>query len=138
MDMTIGEFEEVGEVIKSFTSDQATVVVGTVIDPEMSDELRVTIVVTGLNAVQGGDRFQAKTQANLAQAGRPSVMRRHVSSHNPQGPAVSHQAPASQSAYQTNHQPINHHAVPERVSAELGGVGSDYLDIPTFLRRQSD
>ena len=49
MDMSIGEFEEVGEVIKTFTSDQATVVVGTVIDPEMSDELRVTIVVTGLN-----------------------------------------------------------------------------------------
>ena len=48
MDMSIGEFEEVGEIIKSFASDQATVVVGTVIDPEMSDELRVTIVVTGL------------------------------------------------------------------------------------------
>jgi len=139
MDMTIGEFEQVGEVIKSFTSDQATVVVGTVIDPEMSDELRVTIVVTGLNAVQGGDRFQAKTQANPTQAGRPSVMRRHVSSHNPQGPVTSsHQAPAGQSVYQANNQPVTHHAAPERVPAELGGVGSDYLDIPTFLRRQSD
>ncbi len=49
MDMSIGEFEEVGEVIKGFTSDQATVVVGTVIDPEMREELRVTIVVTGLS-----------------------------------------------------------------------------------------
>ncbi len=140
MDMTIGEFEQVGEVIKSFTSDQATVVVGTVIDPEMSDELRVTIVVTGLNAVQG-DRFQTKNQPNLAQTttGRPSVMRRHVSSHNPQVPSAPYQAPAvGQSTYQANHQPVNHHAVPERVSAELGGVGSDYLDIPTFLRRQSD
>lgn len=133
MDMTIGEFEEVGEVIKSFTSDQATVVVGTVIDPEMSDELRVTIVVTGLSAVQGGDRFQTKAQPSLAQtSGRPSVMRRHVSSHNPQVASSAYQAPA-------------HHAVPERVTADVGnsaggvgGVGSDYLDIPTFLRRQSD
>jgi cell division protein FtsZ len=48
MDMSIGEFEAVGEVVKSFTSENATVVVGTVIDPEMSDELRVTVVATGL------------------------------------------------------------------------------------------
>ena len=48
MDMSIGEFEEVGGAIKEFISDDATVVVGTVIDPEMSDTLRVTIIVTGL------------------------------------------------------------------------------------------
>jgi cell division protein FtsZ len=47
-DMSIGEFEEVGEVIRSFTSEEATVVVGTVIDPDLTDELRVTVVVTGL------------------------------------------------------------------------------------------
>ncbi len=48
LNMSIGEFEAVGEVIKSFSSTEATVVVGTVIDPEMTDEMRVTIVVTGL------------------------------------------------------------------------------------------
>ncbi len=47
-DISIGEFEDVGDVIKSFTSEEATVVVGTVIDPTMSDDLRVTVVVTGL------------------------------------------------------------------------------------------
>jgi len=47
-DMSIGEFEAVGEVVKSFTSEDATVVVGTVIDQDMNDELRVTVVVTGL------------------------------------------------------------------------------------------
>lgn len=55
-DMSIGEFEEVGEVVKSFTSEDATVVVGTVIDPSMTDELRVTVVVTGLG--------RSKEQAN--------------------------------------------------------------------------
>ena len=49
MDMSIGEFEEVGRIVKEFASDDATVVVGTVIDPEMQDELRVTVVATGLN-----------------------------------------------------------------------------------------
>jgi cell division protein FtsZ len=54
LDMSIGEFEEVGEVIKSFISPDATVVVGTVIDPEMNDKLRVTVVVTGLGIGEGG------------------------------------------------------------------------------------
>jgi cell division GTPase FtsZ len=49
MDLSIGEFQEVGSIVKQFASDDATVVVGTVIDPEMSDELRVTVVATGLN-----------------------------------------------------------------------------------------
>ena len=48
LDMGIHEFEEVGSAIREFASDEATVVVGTVIDPEMTDEIRVTIVATGL------------------------------------------------------------------------------------------
>jgi len=48
IDMSIGEFEIVGAAVKALTSDDATVVVGTVIDPEMEGELRVTVVVTGL------------------------------------------------------------------------------------------
>src|SRR6188474_1162109 len=51
MDMSIGEFQEVGTIVKEFASEDATVVVGTVIDPEMQDELRVTVVATGLNRV---------------------------------------------------------------------------------------
>ena len=58
-DMSIGEFEEVGEVVKSFTSEDATVVVGTVIDPNMTDELRVTVVVTGL-----GDKAAQVSRGN--------------------------------------------------------------------------
>ena len=61
MDMSIGEFEAVGETIKSFTSENATVVVGTVIDPEMSEELRVTVVITGL-----GESLGAPTLSDAA------------------------------------------------------------------------
>lgn len=53
MDMGIHEFEEVGEVIRQFASDDATVVVGTVIDPDMRDEIRVTLVATGLEEGSG-------------------------------------------------------------------------------------
>ena len=50
-DLTIGEFADVGETIDEFASDQATVVVGTVIDPDMKDELKVTVVATGLGGL---------------------------------------------------------------------------------------
>lgn len=52
IDMSIGEFEIVGETIRSFTSENATIVIGTVIDTDISDELKVTVVVTG---IQGED-----------------------------------------------------------------------------------
>ncbi|MDE5002891.1 cell division protein FtsZ, partial [Francisella tularensis subsp. holarctica] len=51
MDMSIGEFEEVVEVIRSFISDEAIVIAGTVIDPDMSDSMKVTVVVTGIEKV---------------------------------------------------------------------------------------
>ncbi|ALB02096.1 cell division protein FtsZ [Francisella persica ATCC VR-331] len=51
MDMSIGEFEEVGEVIRSFISDEAIVIAGTVIDPDMTDSMKVTVVVTGIEKV---------------------------------------------------------------------------------------
>jgi len=112
MDMSIGEFEEVGEVIKSFTSDQATVVVGTVIDPEMRDELRVTIVVTGLaNAVK--ETAPREFAAAVRYAGRPSRQQGGNSG------ALSSEG-------------INPCA-PKAGAVQDG----DYLDIPAFLRRQS-
>src|SRR3954464_14232159 len=48
MDLSIGEFQEVGQIVKQFASEDATVVVGTVIDPELSNVVRVTVVATGL------------------------------------------------------------------------------------------
>ena len=112
LDMSIGEFEEVGDVIKSFISDEATVVVGTVIDAEMSDELRVTVIVTGL----GGDKITNNTvrfveapkkdgSLDYQQLDRPTVLRKQS-------------------------------VTPRPASSEVPDV--DYLDIPAFLRRQEE
>lgn len=112
MDMSIGEFEEVGEVIKSFTSDQATVVVGTVIDPEMRDELRVTIVVTGLSNPK--EQRDTSRDFNL--------------------PRMQNRAPL-RPAQQNNAMPTQavNPCSPKRPTEVQD---SDYLDIPAFLRRQ--
>ncbi|RMH16603.1 MAG: cell division protein FtsZ, partial [Gammaproteobacteria bacterium] len=53
LDMAIGEFEEVGNAIRDIASDETTVIVGTVIEPEMTDELRVTVIATGLKGDRG-------------------------------------------------------------------------------------
>ena len=88
----LGEFSEVGDIVREFASDSATVVVGTVIDPEMTEELEVTVVATGL----GGEREKpTKVVDNtrtldgnrLQPAGRPAVLRRRaVTQGNVAGP----------------------------------------------------
>ncbi|HLV76657.1 MAG TPA: cell division protein FtsZ [Marinobacter sp.] len=117
MDLNLGEFSEVGDIVREFASDAATVVVGTVIDPEMTDELKVTVVATGL----GGERdkptkvvdntrtLDGKTDYN--QLDRPAVLRRRAVT---QGNVALDQ------------------------SKESEEQGVDYLDIPAFLRRQAD
>src|SRR5690606_28001142 len=82
MDFSIGEFEEVGSTIKEFASDNATVVVGTVIDPEMSGEMRVTIVATGLGHMIKEEAPRVKIVAETAtrpdykNLERPTVIRK--------------------------------------------------------------
>ena len=113
MDMSIGEFEEVGNTVKEFASDNATVVVGTVIDPEMSGELRVTVVATGLGRETAsiGEKpvklVVDKTpegEVDYAQLDKPAVIRNKVAG--------------------------------DRFAETESGM--DYLDIPAFLRRQAD
>ncbi|MCH8163477.1 MAG: cell division protein FtsZ [Proteobacteria bacterium] len=109
MDMTIGEFDEVGNTVKQFASDNATVVVGTVIDPDMSGEMRVTIVATGLGHTTREEATRVQLVENAAVGDykvfdRPTVMRNQDKEIDPQ-------------KVENN---------------------SEYLDIPAFLRRQAD
>src|SRR5207245_4663617 len=60
MDLSIGEFQEVGQIVKQFASEDATVVVGTVIDPELSNVVRVTVVATGLGRPAAAVRAPAQ------------------------------------------------------------------------------
>lgn len=58
MDLVFDEFNIIGETIGSFASEEATVVVGTSLVPEMSDEIRVTIVATGLGEIAPTESVQ--------------------------------------------------------------------------------
>lgn len=109
MDMAIGEFDEVGNTIKEFASDDATVVIGTVIEPEMREELRVTIVATGLGQEKRKQPYKiVKTGTGTTDYERldtPTVIR-------------------------------NRRNVAAAGAAGDGGL--EYLDIPAFLRKQAD
>lgn len=109
MDMSIEEFEMVGNYIKAYASDNATVVVGAVIDPDMSDELRVTVVATGIG-------FDKQTEASLYQTKATE-------------PTLS-PMPAKMEA------PVEMEQTTAASSEK--GTDFDYLDIPAFLRKQAD
>ncbi|MCP4701339.1 MAG: cell division protein FtsZ [Gammaproteobacteria bacterium] len=119
LDMTIGEFEEMGDVIEEFASENATVVVGSAIDPEMSDEVRVTVIVTGVAEGSPKPEEQPAVKAVQQPAARPSEI------------------DYSQLDKPTMFRHRNKE-VPDAVPEENKETNADYLDIPAFLRRQAD
>ncbi|MEG3011881.1 MAG: cell division protein FtsZ, partial [Pseudomonas sp.] len=125
-DLSLGEYSDVGSIIEAFASEHAMVKVGTVIDPDMRDELHVTVVATGLGAkiekpVKVIDNTVHTSQASAAAP-----------------------APARQELPSVNYRDLDRPTV-MRNQAQAGAAASrspnpqddlDYLDIPAFLRRQ--
>ena len=131
--LSIGEFNQVGEAVKHCASEDATVVIGTVIDPEMGDAIRVTVVATGL--------------------GQPAVRKQPIIHVVPQPVAV---APRGRGV-EREREPVVETATggdayadydrpawerKRAVGDQLTGAGDDsrfdLLDVPAFLRRQAD
>ncbi len=120
LDLSIGEFDVVGNVVKEFASEDAVVVVGTVIDPELQDEVRVTVVATGLEGSRAGADAPVRLvdkasdgKVDYDKLERPTVIRQQ-----PERVRKLNVSPAS---------------APGTSDDDL-----DYLDIPAFLRRQAD
>lgn len=148
LDLSIGEFEEVGEVVKAITSESATVVVGTVIDPELRDEVRVTVIVTGLGrkaiapSFKGSDHstnVKSLDPASLdySQLDRPAIARRQPTATAPvaSGAAIATAAVAAPQSAPVAASTPRPHVVS---SSEQALHEIDYLDIPAFLRRKEE
>ncbi len=135
MDLSIGEFQQVGEIVKQFASDDATVVVGTVIDPELSDEMRVTVVATGLG--------RPEVATGRSPFGREVPTLQKVAPPAAQQPAeppmrVVPRRPLTAADYAALDKPAvqRQRAVGDGLRADV--ESEDVLDIPAFLRRQAD
>ena len=123
LDLAIGEFDEVGNTVKEFAREDATVVVGTVIDPDMVDEMRVTVVATGL-----GDEIPAIVP-------QPEVEIKPV---RLVGKETVEQENLDYNALEV---PTNIRRSPKTANDFVKAAESknmEYLDIPAFLRRQAD
>ena len=134
--LSLGEFSDVGDTVEEFASDQATVVVGTVIDDEMGDELRVTVVATGLGRAEEISRpvpakvvdntLKTNGEIDYGQLDRPTVTRT-AGRGTLRGGAVAASAVAAEPQGEAIAKVAAHQ------EADM-----DYLDIPAFLRRQAD
>ncbi len=135
MDLSIGEFQEVGNIVKQFASEDATVVVGTVIDPELTDVVRVTVVATGLG------RTAATARVPTGQALTGMMAREAAREAHGQAPPmrmVSRTKPAANPNYADLDKPTyqRQRAVGDGLRPDTDS--EDLLDIPAFLRRQAD
>ena len=115
-DLNIGEFTDVGNIIDEFASEQATVVVGTVIDPDLGEELKVTVVATGL-----GERV------------RPNVIVDNTLTDDAMQGQVDYRK-LDRPAYARHNAALKE----DNLAEDLEKQDLDYLDIPAFLRRQAD
>ncbi|MCW9012699.1 MAG: cell division protein FtsZ [Gammaproteobacteria bacterium] len=108
--LTLGEFEDIGAIISSFASEEAVVVMGTAIDEELQDELRVTVVATGLGSQAAPATNKPKVVRNTSgevdfdELNKPTVLRKKAAGDD----------------------------------FGSGAFDDDMLDIPAFLRRQAD
>jgi cell division protein FtsZ len=115
MDLAIGEFQEVGDTVRQFASEDATVVVGTVIDPEMSQEIRVTVVATGL-----GQGVQGEAQAPMRVVAPPPQRPVEPNYRDFDTPPAKRRPPIS-----------------DDLDTDDEGL-QELLDVPAFLRRQAN
>ena len=125
-DLSIGEFDEVGNTVKAVACDDATVVVGTVIDPDMGDELRVTVVATGL----GDMKLRTSAPEPVRQE---TVVLRPVQKEE--------DAFTQQPDYSSMDRPTVIRKDPKIAKSYAESAQDkemEYLDIPAFLRRQAD
>lgn len=121
--LSIGEFDEVGNTVRDFADEEANVVVGTVIDPSLDDELRVTVVATGMGRDGGAMRRPT------AQAERPV---RLVSKESNPAPGSDYRDMERPAVYRRGR------AGGKQAAEPAPDSDLDYLDIPAFLRRQAD
>ncbi|ACY52644.1 cell division protein FtsZ [Vibrio diabolicus] len=144
LDMRLDEFETVGNTVKAFASDNATVVIGTSLDPDMTDEIRVTVVATGIGNEKKPDiTLVAGGKAKVAPTPQAQPQQQAAATQAEEKPAQTLQNNQVQEKPQVTPQPTNTVSSSPASSSQSSAAPkqekeSGYLDIPAFLRRQAD
>lgn len=142
MDFTLGEFNEVGDVIDQVAASDAKVIIGTSIDETMEGKIRVTVVATGLDSASKEANKPEMVKPNLTavKANNESAKTEAV---QPVAAAVTEQPVQQTMTLEATKKPVQEVQVERPKMVANGGLAgglpnSNYLDIPAFLRRQAD
>ncbi|MFN8768119.1 MAG: cell division protein FtsZ [Lysobacteraceae bacterium] len=137
---TMREFDEVGRTVEEFASEDATVVIGTVLDPEMKDEVRVTVVATGLNRGVQAQRLPNREAPRVAdrEVARPQV--RLIRNGSTGAAEFAEPVAAVSPGRDAGFVGLRSRSADVAPATALSDLPADqsYLDIPAFLRRQAD
>ena len=137
-DLTLGEVTAIADIIHDAAGEDAEIIFGSVIEPAMSGEIRVTVVATGFNRVQNATTGHSTIRPvhGNPQTGTPVIpidgarLRPVIGSAYQGGTPM----PASGSSGAAPVRRTATQPAPER--RPLGDL--DDLEIPTFIRRQMD
>jgi cell division protein FtsZ len=137
--LSLREYYDVGRIIGEFASDDATIKIGTALDPDLQDEVRVTVVATGLNRLGGSNNVRdargARSNMRMVATGYDAPIAAPASTRSYGQAAVGAANPALQTAPAT----AQHRSRSVENTADLRSEKNlDYLNIPAFLRRQAD
>jgi cell division protein FtsZ len=140
-ELGLDEYEEVGRMVKEFAHPDATVKIGLTFDDSMSDEVRVTIIATGLSAVGQAAKVETKPEPVVApvQPEPTTGARRAWAPLSPAGltPSVAHGTPKGVPGLV----PSNIAGLRQGAAGVIGASHNEsaaYLNIPSFIRRQAD
>ncbi len=125
------------EAIRTFAAEDATIIFGTVYDESLGDDMRVTVVATGLGASKRRPSLVRSTAAApMARTGTDDAVGAPVNFGSEVEP------PPAAGNYQDYdrpaiwRQPAKSEAAARVIALEEGGM--DRFDIPAFLRKQAD
>ncbi|ETX10377.1 peptidase M23 [Marinomonas ushuaiensis DSM 15871] len=134
----LSEFTEVGGIIEEYASEDATVVIGCAIDPNVGDEMRVTVVATGL---EGKSIVELKAAVGESVVSQPVITKVEQAVESREAEAVMAQSElnlAPEAKVQVVEKSLGEKSESADSTSESSGDKLSYLDIPAFLRRQAD
>lgn len=114
LNLTIGEFSEIGDTIKEFAASDATVIIGSALDQSMKDEVRVTVVATGLGK-------------HASQSSPMRIIKKDNADNKNASPD-----------YDSLSKPISERKRAVGDDVNDSEANEDLLNVPAFLRRQAD
>ncbi len=118
-DMGVAEFNEIGNIVHEFASEDAVIKIGMAVDPSLGDEIKVTVVATGMGLPP---LVVAKSPVTVIRRQAPAAVD-YDEAEKSAGPRQAGRAESRESRF----------GAQAKKEVDL-----DYLDIPAFLRRQAD